>query len=104
MVTTPAGDPVVMIHTNNCTGDLDAWLGLFGEFAALSGSEMDEGELYRLLFTAGGEGDPDAGGLLNYNYLSGEHQTGVDSGRPRSEERRVGLDWTIWVTDDAARC
>src|SRR5690625_7588171 len=81
MVTTPAGDPVVMIHTNNCTGDLDAWLGLFGEFAALSGSEMDEGELYRLLFTAGGEGDPDAGGLLNYNYLSGEHQTGVDSGQ-----------------------
>lgn len=82
MVTTPAGDPVAMIHTNNCTGDLDAWLGLFGEFAALSGSEMDEAELYQLLFTKGREGDPDAGGLLNYNYLSGEHQTGVDSGRP----------------------
>ena len=94
MVTTPAGDPVAMIHTNNCTGDLDAWLGLFGEFAALSGSEMDEGELYRLLFTAGGEGDPDAGGLLNYNYLSGEHQTGVDSGRPlfvRSQQARFTL-------------
>src|SRR5690625_6236026 len=42
MVTTPAGDPVAMIHTNNCTGDIDAWLGLFGEFAALSGSRSEE--------------------------------------------------------------
>ena len=82
MVTTPAGDPVAMIHTNNCTGDLDAWLRLFAEFATLTGSEIDEGELYELLFAQGRDGDPDAGGLLNYNYLSGEHQTGVDSGRP----------------------
>ena len=94
MVTTPAGDPVAMIHTNNCTGDLDAWLGLFGEFATLTGATVDEGELYQQLFTTGLEGDPDAGGLLNYNYLSGEHQTGVESGRPlfvRSQQARFTL-------------
>jgi len=94
MVTTPSGDPVAMIHTNNCTGDLDAWLALFGEFAALTGSEMDQGELYQLLFAQVRDGDPDAGGLLNYNYLSGEHQTGVDSGRPlfvRSQQARFTL-------------
>jgi len=82
MVTTPAGDPVAMIHTNNCAGDLDAWLGLFGRFAELLGRPADSEELYRVLFGAGAEGEADAGGVLSYNYISGEHQTGVPSGRP----------------------
>lgn len=82
LVTTPAGDPVAMIHTNNCAGDLDAWLGLFGRFAELLGHPVDPEELYGLLLGAGAEGDADAGGVLSYNYLSGEHQTGVPSGRP----------------------
>ena len=82
LVTTPAGDPVAMIHANNCTGDLDAWLRVFAEFAEMSGSPMGVDDLYRALLTQGGHGDADAGGLLTYNYLSGEHQTGVASGRP----------------------
>jgi sugar (pentulose or hexulose) kinase len=82
MVTTPSGDPVAMIHTNNCTGDLDQWLGVFAQFAQLLGQDVDTEELYARLFEAGAAGDADAGGVLSFNYLSGEHQTGVDSGRP----------------------
>ncbi|MFE5774596.1 xylulokinase [Brachybacterium sp. NPDC056505] len=82
MVTTPSGDPVAMIHTNNCTGDLDQWLGVFAQFAQLLGHDVDTEELYARLFEAGAAGDADAGGVLSFNYLSGEHQTGVDSGRP----------------------
>lgn len=94
LVTTPAGDPVAMIHTNNCTGDLDAWLRIFAEFAELTGSPMQVEDLYRELFTQGRHGDADAGGLLTYNYLSGEHQTGVASGRPlfvRGQQSRFTL-------------
>lgn len=82
MVTTPAGDPVAMIHTNNCTGDLDAWLRVIGAAASLLGAEVDTEELYSRLFRAGAEGAADAGGVLSYNYISGEHQTHVPSGRP----------------------
>jgi len=82
LVTTPSGDPVAMIHTNNCTTDLDAWLGLFARFAELVGAPQSPEELYGTLFSAGADGDADAGGVLTYNYVSGEHQTGVASGRP----------------------
>ena len=95
MVTTPAGDPVAMIHTNNCAGELDAWAGLFGRFAELLGRPLEPEELYRLLFGAGADGDADAGGVLSYNYLSGEHQTAVPSGRPllvREQEARFSLE------------
>lgn len=95
MVTTPAGDPVAMIHTNNCAGDLDAWLGLFGRFAELLGRPADAEELYGILFGAGAEGEADAGGVLSYNYISGEHQTGVPSGRPllvREQNARFTLE------------
>ena len=95
IVTTPAGDPVAMIHTNNCTTDLDAWLGLFSRFAELLGHPVGPEELYSTLFRAGAEGEADAGGVLSYNYVSGEHQTGVDSGRPllvRQQEARFTLE------------
>ncbi|QCR52868.1 ATPase [Brachybacterium sp. SGAir0954] len=95
LVTTPAGDPVAMIHTNNCTGDLDAWLGVFARFAELSGSPVPAEELYSTLFRAGAEGEADAGGVLSYNYLAGEHQTGVPSGRPllvREQSARFTLE------------
>lgn len=82
LVATPAGDPAAMIHTNNCTGDLDAWMGVFEELAALLGAQIDVTELYRRLFGIALEGRADGGGLVSYNYLSGEHQTGVPSGRP----------------------
>ena len=95
MVTTPSGDPVAMIHTNNCAGDLDAWLGLFGRFAELLGHPVGPEELFSTLFAAGAEGEADAGGVLSFNYLSGEHQTGVPSGRPllvREQEARFTLE------------
>lgn len=95
IVTTPAGDPVAMIHTNNCTTDLDAWLGLFSRFAELLGHPVGSEELYGTLFGAGAQGDADAGGVLSYNYVSGEHQTGVPSGRPllvREQEARFTLE------------
>ena len=94
LVTTPSGDPVAMVHCNNCTSDLNAWVGLFGEFAKASGTEMDADKLFGTLYTKALEGDADCGGLLAYNYLSGEHVTGFDEGRPlfvRTPESRFNL-------------
>jgi len=82
MVTTPSGDAVAMVHCNNCTGDLDAWVKLLGEAAGLLGAQFDTKTLYTKLLNHGLEGDPNCGGLLSYNYISGEHMTGVTEGRP----------------------
>lgn len=82
LVTTPAGDPVAMVHCNNGTSDLNAWLGLFDEFAGLLGVRHTGGELYELLYRHALGGDADGGGLLAYNYVSGEHITEVAAGRP----------------------
>ena len=82
MVTTPAGAPVAMVHCNNCTSDINAWVGLFGEFAELIGADADRSKLFSLLFGKALEGDADCGGLLSYNYFSGEGVTDLDEGRP----------------------
>ena len=81
MVTTPAGAPVAMVHCNNCTSDINAWVGLFGEFAELIGADADKGKLFTMLFNKALEGDADCGGLLSYNYYSGEGVTDLDEGR-----------------------
>ena len=81
-VTTPCGDPVAMVHCNNCTSDLNAWVGLFAEFADLLGVKTDMGQLFSLLYRKALEGEPDCGGLMAYNYFSGEHITGFEEGRP----------------------
>ena len=82
MVTTPDGAPVAMVHCNNCTSDINAWVNLFGEFARCLGAEPDTETLYTLLFRKALEGDADCGGLLSFNYLSGEGITDLDEGRP----------------------
>lgn len=82
MVTTPAGAPVAMVHCNNCTSDINAWVGLLGEFAGAVGAQVEKDALYTLLFRKALEGDPDCGGLLSYNYFSGEGVTDLDAGRP----------------------
>ena len=82
MVTTPAGKPVAMVHCNNCTCDINAWVGLLGEFAAAIGAQVDKNALYTMLFQKALEGDKDCGGLLSYNYLSGEGVTDLNEGRP----------------------
>ena len=94
LVTTPAGDLVAMVHCNNCTSDLNAWVGLFREFAEAFGMDVDMDHLFGALYNKALEGDPDCGGLLAYNYFSGEHITGFDEGRPlfvRSPESRFNL-------------
>ena len=82
LVTTPSGAPVAMVHCNNCTSDINAWANLLGEFASAVGAKVDRGELFTMLFRKALEGDPDCGGLLSYNYFSGEGVTDLDEGRP----------------------
>lgn len=82
MVTTPSGDPVAMVHCNNCTSDLNAWVNLFGEFAVCYGLDTDKDRLFSVLYGKALEGDKDCGGLMAYNYFSGEPVTGLKEGRP----------------------
>lgn len=82
MVTTPSGKPVAMVHSNNCTSDLNAWVDLFQEFTKALGVEVSESKLFEMLYKQGLAGDADAGGLLAYNYFSGEHLTHLEEGRP----------------------
>lgn len=82
MVTTPDGSLVAMVHCNNCTSDLNAWVGLFKEYQELLGIPVDMDELYGKLYNIALAGDADCGGLLSYNYISGEPVTGLAEGRP----------------------
>ena len=82
MVTTPAGAPVAMVHCNNCTSDINAWVNLFDQFAKLFGADISKNDLYTKLFQVALQGDPDCGGLLSYNYFSGEGVTDLNEGRP----------------------
>jgi sugar (pentulose or hexulose) kinase len=94
MVTTPTGKPVAMVHSNNCTSDLNAWVDLFHEFTQALGLEMSEAKLYETLYQKALMGDADGGGLLAFNYVSGEHITHLEEGRPmfvRTPESRFTL-------------
>lgn len=82
LVTTPSGNLVGMVHCNNCTSDLNAWVNIFKEFAESFGMQVDMNVLFGTLYNKALEGDKDCGGLLAYNYFSGEHITGVNEGRP----------------------
>jgi sugar (pentulose or hexulose) kinase len=94
LVTTPVGDLVAMVHCNNGTSDLDSWVGLFAEFARSAGVELDTTTVYGTLYTKALEGDADGGGLLAYNYLSGEPIASLEHGRPlfvRTPDSRMSL-------------
>lgn len=82
IVTTPDGSPVAMVHCNNCTSDLNAWVNLFKEYQELIGVPVDMNEIYGKLYNLALEGDADCGGLIAYNYFSGEPITGLAEGRP----------------------
>ena len=82
LVTTPDGSLVAMVHCNNCTSDINAWIGLFKEYQQLLGVPVDMNKLYAGLFNKALEGDADCGGLMAYNYVSGEPVTGLQEGRP----------------------
>ena len=82
MVTTPCGSPVAIVHCNNCTSDLNAWISLFKQYAQLLGVEVSTGDVFAKLYNHALQGDADCGGLLAYNYFSGEPITGLNEGRP----------------------
>jgi sugar (pentulose or hexulose) kinase len=83
-----------MVHCNNCTTDLDAWVKLFRELADAAGAKIEKAALYDELYFKALEGEEDCGGLLSYNYHAGEHITGFEQGRPlfvRSQESNFTL-------------
>ncbi|MDD2958278.1 MAG: FGGY-family carbohydrate kinase [Lachnospiraceae bacterium] len=82
LVTTPSGDAVAMVHCNNCTSDLNAWVNIFKEYSEAMGIKPDMNQIFSVLYNKALEGDKDCGGLLAYNYFSGEHVTGFEEGRP----------------------
>ncbi len=82
LITTPAGKLVAMAHCNNCTSEINAWVNIFDEFCALTGNKLTKNELYEKLFQAAINGETDCGNLIVYNYLSGEHITHIEEGRP----------------------
>ncbi len=82
IVTTPDGSPVAMVHCNNCTSDINDWVNIFKQFEELMGIKVDMNELYTKLFESALQGDADCGGLLSYNYVSGEPVTDLEDGRP----------------------
>ena len=94
MVTTPDGSLVAMVHCNNCTSDLNAWVGIFREYTELLGVPVDMNKIFATLYNNALNGDPDCGGLMSYNYFSGEPITGLNEGRPlfvRSVGNRFNL-------------
>lgn len=94
LVTTPEGSLVGMVHANNCTSDLNAWVGIFREFAESFGMQVDMNQLYGTLYNKALEGDADCGGLLSYGFLSGENIMDVEEGRPlfvRTPESKFSL-------------
>ena len=82
MVTTPTGKPVAMVHSNNCTSDLNAWVDLFQEFTNILGVQISQSKMFEMLYRQALKGDADGGGLLAYNTVSGEHITHLEEGRP----------------------
>ena len=82
LVTTPSGEHVAMVHTNNCSSEINSWIKIFKEFTETLGFEISTESLYEKLFSKALDGDPDCGGLLSYGYHSGENITGVNEGRP----------------------
>lgn len=94
VVTTPVGDDVAMVHCNNCTSDINAWANIFKQYSEAIGAPVDTDKLYTTLFTAALDGAPDCGGLMGFNYFSGEPVTGFDEGRPVFA-RKVNADFSF---------
>ncbi|MBQ3891100.1 MAG: ATPase, partial [Lachnospiraceae bacterium] len=94
LVTTPSGDLVGMVHCNNCTSDLNAWVNLFKESLESYGVSVDMNKLFSVLYNKALESDKDAGGLVSFNYYSGEGVTEFEEGRPlfvREQNAKMNL-------------
>jgi len=107
IVATPDGSPVAMVHSNNGSSDLDAWLRVFQQVAVALGSEASLDTVYERLLPLAVAADPDAGGLVAVNYVSGEHMTGFTEGRPlfaRSQDSRFTLENFVRSMSFASLC
>jgi sugar (pentulose or hexulose) kinase len=107
IVVTPDGNPVAMAHSNNGSSDLDAWIALFGQVAKALGAGVTPDDLYGKLLPLALKGDPDAGGLLSINYVSGEHMTGFTEGRPlfvRNQDGKFTLENFVRAMYYASLC
>lgn len=107
IVVTPDGKPVAMAHSNNGSSDLDDWIALFGQVAGVLGAEASMDDLYGKLLPLAVHADPDAGGLLSINYVSGEHLTGFTEGRPlfaRNESSKFTLENFVRAMYFASLC
>ncbi len=82
VVTTPSGRDVAMVHCNNCSGDIDAWVKIFKEACESFGAKISMDEAYDVLLAKALEGEKDCGGIVSLNYLSGESITKLDEGKP----------------------
>ncbi len=82
MVTTPTGEAVAMVHCNNCTSDLNSWVGIFKEFAEMFGMDISMKDLYGRLYQKALTEDADCGGVVSFNYFGGEPVVGINEGRP----------------------
>ncbi len=82
MVTTPTGEAVAMVHCNNCTSDLNSWVGIFREFAEMFGMDISMNDLYGRLYQKALTEDADCGGVVSFNYFGGEPVVGINEGRP----------------------
>ena len=82
VVSTPAGKTVAMAHTNTCSSEIDAWVGLIADAAKVMGWPLDMNELYTKLFQAALEGEADCDGIVSFNYFAGEPLTATETGRP----------------------
>ena len=94
LVTTPVGDPVAMVHCNNCTSDINAWVDLLVDFSRAMGRPVDKGEAFTALFNEALAADKDAGGLVSVPFVSGETVMGVNTGFPmvlREQNARLTL-------------
>ena len=80
VVTTPSGKDVAMVHCNNCSGDIDAWVALFRETLADFGVEVSIDKAYDILLSKALGGKEDCAGIVSLNYLSGESITAFNSG------------------------
>ena len=107
IVVTPDGKPVGMVHSNNGSSDIDAWIALFGQVGQALGADARSEDLYGRLLPLAVRGDPDAGGLLSINYVSGEHLTGFTEGRPlfaRNQDSRFTLENFVRAMYYASLC
>lgn len=82
VIQTPNGSVSAMVHSNNCTTEINCWVSLFGEALETFGCDVKTDSLYETLFNKAVEGDADCGGLMAYGFHSGEHLLNLSSGCP----------------------